>query len=39
MVPFDNGAAELRGDELMIVAAGGKLTNQPALENLRFPGE
>lgn len=39
MVPFDNSAAELRGDELMIVAAGGKLTNQPALENLRFPGE
>lgn len=39
MVPFDNGAAELRGDELMIVAAGGKLKNQPAIENLKFPGE
>jgi len=39
MVPFDNSAAELRGDELMIVAAGGKLANQPVIENLRFPGE
>jgi len=39
MVPFDDSAAELRGDELMIVAAGGKLAHQPALENLRFPGE
>ena len=39
MVPFDNSAAELRSDELMIVAAGGKLLNQQALEDLRFPGE
>lgn len=39
MVPFDNNAAELKSDELMIVATGGKLKNQPALENLRFPGE
>jgi hypothetical protein len=39
MVPFDNNAAELKSDELMIVAMGGKLKNQPALENLRFPGE
>lgn len=39
MVPFDNGAAELRGEELMIVAAGGKLKNQPALVDLKFPGE
>lgn len=39
MVPFDNSAAELRGDELMIVTAGGKIQNQPAIENLRFPGE
>jgi hypothetical protein len=39
MVPFDDNAAELRSDELMIVASGGKLKNQPALEDLRFPGE
>jgi hypothetical protein len=39
MVPFDNGAAELRGDELMIVSSGGKIRNQPTIENLRFPGE
>jgi hypothetical protein len=39
MVPFDNNAAELRSDELMIVAAGGKLKNQPLLEDLKFPGE
>jgi hypothetical protein len=39
MVPFDNNAAELRSDELMIVAAGGKLENQKMLENLKFPGE
>lgn len=39
MLPFDNGAAELNNTEMMIVAAGGKLDNQPAIENLRFPGE
>jgi len=39
MVPFDNGAAELRGDELMIVSSGGKIQNQLTIENLRFPGE
>lgn len=39
MVPFDNNAAELRSDELMIVSAGGKLKNQPTLEELKFPGE
>jgi hypothetical protein len=39
MVPFDNNAAELRSDELMIVSAGGKLKNQPLLEELKFPGE
>jgi hypothetical protein len=39
MVPFDNNAAELRSDELMVVAAGGKLQNQPLLEDLKFPGE
>ena len=39
MVPFDNKAAELRSDELMIVAAGGKLENQQISADLKFPGE
>lgn len=38
MVPFDNNPAELRNNEMMIVAAGGTLENQPLLENLKFPG-
>ena len=39
MLPYDDGAAELRNDELMIVAAGGKLTDQKLIQDLRFPGE
>lgn len=39
MVPFDTGAAELNNNEMIVVASGGKLENQPAIENLRFPGE
>lgn len=39
MLPYDDGAAELRNDELMIVAAGGKLVEQKLIEDLRFPGE
>jgi hypothetical protein len=39
MVPFDNSAAELNNNEMIVVASGGKLENQPAIENLRFPGE
>lgn len=39
MVPFDNNPAELRNNELMIIAAGGKLDEQPLLEELKFPGE
>jgi hypothetical protein len=39
MLPFDNGAAELNNAEMMVVANGGKLENQPLIENLRFPGE
>lgn len=39
MVPFDNNPAELRNNEMMIVAAGGTLDNRPLLENLKFPGE
>lgn len=39
MLPFDNAAAELNGNELMVVATGGKLSHQPAIEKLSFPGE
>lgn len=39
MLPFDNGAAELRNEEMMIVAAGGKLPEHQVIEELRFPGE
>lgn len=39
MVPLDNKAAELRSDELMIMAAGGTLANQQIIEELKFPGE
>jgi hypothetical protein len=39
MLPYDNGAAELRNDELMVLSAGGKLATQPTIEQLRFPGE
>lgn len=39
MVPFDNGAAELKNEELMIVANGGVLDAQPEIEQLKFPGE
>lgn len=39
MLPFDKGAAELNNSEMIVVATGGKLENQPSIENLRFPGE
>jgi hypothetical protein len=39
MVPFDNNAAELKSDEMIVVAAGGTLPNQADIEGLRFPGE
>ena len=39
MLPFDNGAAELSNNEMIIIASGGKLDNQAAIEDLRFPGE
>lgn len=39
MVPFDNGAAELKNEELMIVANGGVLDTQSEIEQLKFPGE
>lgn len=39
MLPFDNGAAELRNDELMTLAVGGSLQNQKLIQDLHFPGE
>jgi hypothetical protein len=39
MLPFDNGAAELRNDELMVLSTGGALKNKQAIEDLHFPGE
>lgn len=39
MLPFDNSAAELRNDELMVLSAGGSLQNQKTIEDLHFPGE
>lgn len=39
MLPFDNGSAELRGDEMMIIAAGGALVEPDNIQSLSFPGE
>lgn len=39
MLPFDSGAAELRNEEMMIVATGGKVPEHKIIEELRFPGE
>lgn len=37
MLPYDNGAAELRNDEMMIVATGGSLDNQTIIQALHYP--
>lgn len=37
MLPFDDGAAELRNDEMMIIAAGGSLQNQGLIQELHYP--
>ena len=37
MLPYDDGAAELRNEELMVVAVGGTLANQPTIEALHYP--
>jgi hypothetical protein len=39
MLPFDNGAAELRGDEMLVISAGGQLENTADIQKLSFPGE
>lgn len=38
MLPFDDGPAELKHDEMMIVATGGKLDNTADIHNLKYPG-
>jgi len=37
MLPFDDGAAELRNDEMMIIAAGGSLQHQNLIQELHYP--
>jgi hypothetical protein len=39
MLPFDNGATELRSTEMMIIASGGQIESADELKNLNFPGE
>lgn len=39
MLPFDNGAAELRGDEMLVISAGGQLENTADIQKLSFPGD
>lgn len=39
MLPYDDNAAELRNDEMIIVAAGADLDNKTDIQNLKFPGE
>jgi hypothetical protein len=39
MLPFDDGAAELRGDEMMIIASGGEVESAADIQKLNFPGE
>jgi hypothetical protein len=39
MMPYDNNAAELRGDEMLILSSGGKIENATAIQELKFPGE
>lgn len=37
MLPFDDGPAELRNDEMMVIAAGGSLQNTASIQELHFP--
>lgn len=39
MLPFDTNAAELRGDELLFISAGGQLENTADIQKLSFPGD
>jgi hypothetical protein len=37
VLPYDENAAELRSDELMTAAVGGRLLNDAEIQNLNFP--
>lgn len=37
MLPYDNNAAELRGEEMLTIVAGGVVENTEALQDLSFP--
>lgn len=37
MLPYDDSAAELRNDEMMVVAIGGQLEHQAAIQSLHYP--
>lgn len=39
LLPYDNGAAELRGDEMLILASGGSIDDTNIIQELKFPGE
>jgi hypothetical protein len=39
MLPFDKSQIELSGDEMMVIAAGGTLSNNEEIQKLEFPGE
>jgi hypothetical protein len=39
MLPYDNGAAELRSDEMLVIASGGVIENSADIQQLHFPGE
>lgn len=39
ILPYDNAAAELRGDEIMTVASGGEIENAQDIQQLKFPGD
>lgn len=39
VLPYDDSAAELRGDEIMTVVSGGELDNADTIQQLKFPGD
>lgn len=39
LLPYDNGAAELRSDEMLVLSSGGTIENTDTIQELKFPGE
>ena len=39
LLPYDDAAAELRGDEIMTVVSGGTIDNAETIQQLKFPGD